>query len=94
MEDLALLYIDQPFHLSKDVNTAPLNDHIRNLQGQTATLSGWGWTETEYSPNFLSQTSVKIFADFTHRGRSLFKMKNANPTNTGTCLGDSGGNPL
>ena len=70
----------------------PLNYHFEHLAGKRATLSGWGKTEKEKSPSFLSQTSMLIAFDKIDRGRPLLEMLNANPEFTGVCKGDSGGN--
>jgi len=88
--DLALLYIDTPFTTSSKIQTIPMNTAYSNLKGKTATLSGWGKTQTEDYPQFLTQISPKITMDANdHNGMGILRMPNT--AGSGVCQGDSGG---
>ena len=68
-----------------------MNDKYSNLKGKTATLSGWGKSEAEKHPRYLSQTTSKITMDDGDRtGMAVLRMPNT--AGSGACKGDSGGN--
>ena len=92
MQDLAMIYIDQPFESSNEVKTIELNDHIANLQGKTAIVSGWGKTENEHHPRILSATPLVITNDRLKDGKAIIEMLHTD--GSGVCMGDSGGNYL
>ena len=86
--DLAMIYIEQPFELSQNIQIVQLNDHIADLTGKIATISGWGRTETKNWAQMLSATKIKIKDN---DGRRIV-MPNTN--GSGSCFGDSGGNNI
>merc|ERR1712018_536726 len=45
--DLALMYIKTPFTESSSIKTIPMNENLSDLEGKTATNSGWGKTATD-----------------------------------------------
>ena len=70
-----------------------MNDQYSSLEGKTATLSGWGTTETEWFPTYLSQISPKIAMDAEDQfGMAILRMPNT--AGSGVCGGDSGGNTI
>ena len=83
------MYVATPFVLSGTVKTIPLNEKYSNLQGMTATLSGWGCTEAECNPRLLSQTSLRIDDEYSNRGMQILEMSMRGES--GVCSGDSGG---
>ena len=88
-----MLYIDTPFTTSSKIQTIPMNTAYSNLKGKTATLSGWGKTQTEDYPQFLTQISPKITMDANdHNGMGILRMPNT--AGSGVCQGDSGGKIL
>jgi len=88
--DLALMYIEQPFTESDSIKVIQMNEQISNLQGQTATMSGWGKSEKESWPDLLSQYSATIQMDGDdHNGMGILRMPNTE--GSGVCQGDSGG---
>jgi len=88
--DLALMYIKTPFTQSSSIQVIPMNENLSNLQGKTATNSGWGKTESETHPEYLSQTSMTIGSDADDRnGMGVLRMPNT--AGSGICQGDSGG---
>ena len=90
-KDLALLYIDKPFTESDSTKIIQMNDQYSSLEGKTATLSGWGKTESENSPALLSEITSMITKDGADsRGMRVIRMPNT--AGSGVCQGDSGGN--
>ena len=85
------MYIEQPFTESDSIKVIQMNEQISNLQGQTATMSGWGKSEKESWPDLLSQYSAQIQMDGDdHNGMGILRMPNTE--GSGVCQGDSGGN--
>ena len=93
LTDLALLNMHNAFTMSDKIKPIALNYDLPNVQGKMATVSGWGYTEKEYYPNFLSQRTMEIEYDATLNGRPLL-ITLQSTTGTTICLGDSGGYSL
>ena len=70
-----------------------MNEEYSNLEGETATLSGWGKTEKENSPALLSEITSKITSD-ADDNRGMARIRMPNTAGSGVCNGDSGGNIL
>ena len=94
IQDLAMIYISQPFELSQEVKTIELNHHIANLQGKTATFSGWGITENEKHPSILSALTLVIARDMLDEEYNERVIETLQTDGSGICMGDSGGNYL
>ena len=85
------MYIDPPFTGSNGIKVIEMNEKISNLEGKVSILSGWGTTEKERGPDYLSETSSKITMDADdHNGMGVLRMPNT--AGSGVCQGDSGGN--
>ena len=85
------MYIDTPFTESSSVKIIQMNKWYASLKGKTATLSGWGKSETDQYPTYLSQITPMITMDANdHNGMAIIRM--ANTAGSGVCQGDSGGN--
>ena len=88
-----MLYIDPPFEESSTVKVVQWNEAYSSLEGMTATLSGWGKSQNDERPKYLSQISPKITMDGNdHNGMAIIRMPNTD--GSGVCQGDSGGNIL
>ena len=86
-----MLNIDTPFTESSSVKIIQMNKWYASLKGKTATLSGWGKSETDQYPTYLSQITPMITMDGNdHNGMAIIRM--ANTAGSGVCQGDSGGN--
>ena len=83
------MYFAKPFHLSNTIQTVPMNDHVSNLEGKIATISGWGRTEVGFLSK-LSKTDMIIENDtLDHWNNHMLRMPNSQ--GTGACSGDGGG---
>ena len=88
--DLALLHLQTPFQESNTIKAIALNDRYRNLEGYTATLSGWGKTESSHGPSLLRQINLRVTKHGNDwRGMGIIQM--AYTQYRGVCSGDSGG---
>ncbi|XP_076269454.1 mast cell protease 1A-like [Rhynchophorus ferrugineus] len=91
--DIALIKLDEPLNFTDKVQTIRLpnksNEH-ESFLGASATVSGWGLTETGHPSNVLKEANVKIIDDdIICRGpRSLICAIGTNDETP--CSGDSG----
>ena len=85
-----MLHLQTPFQESNNINPIALNDRYGDLEGYTATVSGWGKTETSHGPSFLRQTTLRVTNNGDDsRGMGIIQM--ARTQYRGICSGDSGG---